>query len=115
MIPALCLAFIVLRVGAVLGHSAIEPPWPRGNLKRAGILHEMKQREGQHLLIVRYSPNHDVDDEYVYNPADIDSSKVIFARDMGPDQNKELLEYYTNRRVWMLEPDVPDAEPAPLR
>jgi hypothetical protein len=40
----------------------------------------------------------------VFNNADIDGSKVIWARDMGA-QNVELLQYFNQRRVWLLEPD----------
>lgn len=32
-------------------------------------------------------------------------AKVIWARDMGPEQNQELLKYYSDRQVWLAEPD----------
>jgi hypothetical protein len=40
----------------------------------------------------------------VFNGADIDASKVIWARDMGP-QNAELLQYFSKRTAWLVEPD----------
>jgi hypothetical protein len=40
----------------------------------------------------------------VYNHADIDGSKVIWARDKGP-QNAALLHYFGHRRAWLVEPD----------
>jgi hypothetical protein len=43
--------------------------------------------------------------EWVYNEANIDAAKVIWARDMGPAQNKELINYFHDRRVWLVEAD----------
>jgi len=104
-VPALCVAMIFLRVGAVLTHTAIEPPWPRGNLDRVHIVQQLSRTPGQHLVFVRYGPDHNVDHEYVYNAADIDASKVVWAQDMGP-QNEELIQYFRNRNVWLVEGDA---------
>jgi hypothetical protein len=52
---------------------------------------------------------HNVDHEWIYNAADIDSSKVVWARDMGDGQNQELLDYFRDRRVWRLNGD--DSQP----
>lgn len=73
--------------------------------QRAGLLHQLEALPGQHLVIVSYGANHDPTSEWVYNSADIDGSKVVWARDMGPAQNQELLRYYDGRRVWYLEAD----------
>jgi hypothetical protein len=32
-------------------------------------------------------------------------AKVVWARDMGPAKNQELLDYYPTRRVWTLRLD----------
>ncbi|HXY03309.1 MAG TPA: hypothetical protein VEI49_06990, partial [Terriglobales bacterium] len=37
--------------------------------------------------------------------ADIDGANVVWARDMGDSGNEELLRYFKNRRVWLLQPD----------
>ena len=50
--------------------------------------------------------NHDPFDEWVYNSADIDGSKVVWARDMDAADNLELIRYYTDRKVWLVEPDA---------
>ena len=55
---------------------------------------------------MRYSGDHNIHTEWVYNRADIDGSEIIWARDMGQAGNVELLEYYRDRKVWLLEPDV---------
>jgi hypothetical protein len=59
---------------------------------------------------VRYGPEHVVDDEYVYNPADIDGAKVVWARDMGQAGNDELTHYFSNRQIWLLQPAVAPEE-----
>jgi hypothetical protein len=76
-----------------------------GNTQRAGILKWLEQQPGQHVVIVRYAPRHTVHNEWVYNPSDIDAAKVIWARDMDPDHNQELIRYFPNRTVWLVEPD----------
>jgi hypothetical protein len=71
---------------------------------RQAIQDSLARSAGQYLLIVRYSPDHSPRDEWVSNDADIDNSKVIWARDMG-SQNQELIRYFRTRKVWMVEPD----------
>jgi hypothetical protein len=60
---------------------------------------------GQHLVIVRYSPDHWAHEEWVYNKADIDASQIVWARDMGTEGNRDLLTYYPHRSQWLFEPD----------
>jgi hypothetical protein len=104
-IPLVCCAMILLRVSAVVTHAQIEQAWPRGNLARAGIFETLQHSPGEHLVLVRYSDTHNFDQEWVYNRADIDASKVVWARDMGEQDNQELLKYFATRHVWLLEPD----------
>jgi len=105
MVPAVCCAMVLLRLASVMAHAQIEPIYPRGNLARARIERDLENSPDRHLIIVRYEPSHVPEGEWVYNLADIDSQKVIWARDMGEERNRELLQYYQGRRVWLLEPD----------
>ena len=105
-VPMVLVAMIAFRLSAAVMHLPMEPPWPRGNLHRARVLDRLEHTPGVHVVIVRYGPQHDVDDEWVYNRADIDRAKVVWARDMGDDKNEELLHYFSNRQFWLLEPDV---------
>ena len=75
---------------------------------RSVIADKLKaEKEGQ-LVILRYGPNHVSvsDEEWVYNDAEIDGSKVVWARDMGTEKNQELIDYFKDRRVWLLQPDA---------
>jgi hypothetical protein len=112
-IPILACAMIVIRVMAAATHTQIEPAWPRGNLDRAALLDQLRAMPGEQLVIVRYGPDHDVNREWVWNRASIDSAKVIWARDMGDAQNQELLEYFKSRRVWRLDADDPSPKLQP--
>ncbi len=104
-IPAIACAMVLLRVGAAAAHTQIEPAWPRGNLDRVAITRQLDATPGRHLVIVSYGPHHDVDWEWVYNRADIDSAKVVWARDMGAHANQELLHYFHDRQVWRVNGD----------
>jgi hypothetical protein len=68
---------------------------------------------GQQLVIVRYAADHNPYDEWVYNGADIDGSKVVWAREMDAADNVELTQYYGGRRVWLAEPDAIPAKISP--
>ena len=59
----------------------------------------------RHVVFVRYAPDHDIHTEWVYNRADIDSSDIVWARDMGEAGNAELLRYFVDRTAWLVEPD----------
>ena len=50
-------------------------------------------------------PEHDPQDEWVYNHGDIDSAPIVWARGMSPKHDRPFLEYFRNRKVWLLEPD----------
>ena len=79
----------------------------------ARIAARLEQTAGQHLVMVRYTENHDPDAEWVYNRADIDGSKVVWARDMDPAENRELLQYFHDRRAWLVEADEMPPKVAP--
>ena len=85
--------------------------WSRQLLHRASIVAQLEQNIWRHLVIVRYAPDHNALAEWVYNSADIDGAKVVWAREMDATQNRKLLEYFKDRRVWLLEAD---AEPPKL-
>jgi hypothetical protein len=98
---------IVLRLTAAATGTQIEPLWQRGNLKRNPIVRELQNLPGKHLVIVHYGPQHSAHIDWIFNRADIDGAKVVWARDMGDRQNQELLLYFKDRRSWRIEADDP--------
>jgi hypothetical protein len=68
---------------------------------------------GEHLVLVRYSKDHNSGEEYVYNEADIDHAKIVWARDIPGVDLKPLLTYFRNRDVWLFEPDEDDSVARP--
>ena len=61
---------------------------------------------GKVLVFVRYSPRHIFQDEWVYNRAAIDDARIVWARDLGDAENRQLLRYYPDRTALVLEPDA---------
>jgi hypothetical protein len=74
---------------------------------RALIEKQLDSLEGNHLVIVRYSLRHSPLNEWVYNKADIDHAKVVWAREIPELSLRPLLDYFAGRQVWLIEPDDP--------
>jgi hypothetical protein len=55
--------------------------------------------------MVRCTPKHNWTNEWVYNEAEIDQAKVVWARDMSPAENQELFAYFKDRQVWVVDTD----------
>jgi len=72
---------------------------------RNAVRDRLTSAPGKQLVFVRYGPNH-VYQEWVYNSADIDASPIVWARDLGGDENEKLRRYYPDRTAWLLQPDV---------
>jgi hypothetical protein len=73
--------------------------------RRIMVNRQLAAMPGQLLVFVRYSPRHIFQDEWVYNRADIDASRIVWARDLGEPENAKLRAYYPGRVVMLLEPD----------
>jgi hypothetical protein len=105
MVPALCAAMLLIRIGGILAGGRLEVGWARWDLPRVQVENQLSRYSGQQLVFVHYGPDHPPDFDDVFNRADIDSSKIVWARDMGPQENQELLNYYPNRTAWLLQAD----------
>lgn len=77
--------------------------WPR---VRDQIEKDLEMLPGDDLVVVVYRPDHSVFREWVKNGADLDGAPVLWARDLGDaESGKRLLDYYSDRKVWVLRAD----------
>jgi hypothetical protein len=100
----ICILMIPVQVHIL---AAVPPPgsWAAIGPERVAFETQLQSRPGPHLVLVRYRPDHDPLLEWVYNGADIDGQKVVWARDMGAAKNEELLRYFKDRSAWLLDAD----------
>ncbi|WP_145257267.1 hypothetical protein [Planctomycetes bacterium Pan216] len=80
----------------------------RFNWERERCRRYFESQPGRHLVIVRYRPGDDIDDEWVYNGADLFGDKVLWAHDLGREPNAELMRYYFDRTTWLVVPSGDD-------
>ncbi len=111
-IVVMCILMIPVQVH-ILAATPAPGSWPAIGPERVALEAQLKSAPGPQLILVRYRPNHDSLLDWVYNGADIDRQKVVWARDMGAEKNEELLCYYSDRRVWLLDADVTPARLVP--
>src|SRR6266480_2886696 len=64
----------------------------------------LKKAPGQHIIFVSYADLPSPHEEWIYNPADIDAAPVIWALDLGQDENKRLRRSYAGRSFWRFKP-----------
>jgi hypothetical protein len=101
-------------ISAVLLAPFHDMEFPKPGMEpRARIEAELERTAGKHLVIVRYSPNHYTHAEWVYNRADIDDSKVVWAREIPGVDLTPLLNYFRGRHVWIVDADSRSPEPHP--
>jgi hypothetical protein len=86
-------------------------PWP---LLRARVENKLVSSGGRHLILVRYSPGHNWNHEWVYNAANIDESTVVWARTYKPESDAALLRYFASRQRWFLDADQDPPKLTPI-
>jgi hypothetical protein len=111
-IPTICVLTFGLRAVAQPMHIPLsefyEFAWYQSgpaSFGRAAIQHQLEQMPGKQLVIVRYQTDHEPFAEWVYNDADIDKSKVVWARQIDHDRDAKLVDYFRDRHVWILDAD----------
>jgi len=115
----LIVILLLLRVG-LLTAKAYRNPLHDWSMHRAQIQRQLQATPGKHLVIVRYSALHYPGHEWVYNDADIDKSKIVWAREIPYLDMTPLLDYFQGRQVWVVQADqfpqevkpYPDLQPS---
>jgi hypothetical protein len=81
----------------------------KGDLTKASMSTELERTPGNHLVIVKAKTDPYNFYQWIFNSAEIDAQKIVWARDMGPERNAELIRYFTGRTVWWVDPNVKPA------
>jgi hypothetical protein len=74
-------------------------------IERARLIQKLEQMPGKHLVIVRSDYFSWPGFDWIYNEADIDSAKIVWARDVGDQLNRELISYFKDHTVWEINVD----------
>lgn len=77
-----------------------------GNLDKHRITTWLLQQPGSHLVFVKAKTDEHNLLQWIYNSADIDGSRIVWARDLGAAQNRKLMEHYAHRKVWVVDPNA---------
>jgi hypothetical protein len=120
-LPIACVLWLVVRVEARINGWQVNAEALEQNallmndwsLKRADLERWLEEQPGQQLVFVWYSSHHRVADEWVYNHADLMHSKVVWARNLGPQENQKLLQVMPDRTVWLVDADRRDPQLIP--
>jgi hypothetical protein len=82
-----------------------------GNLNKSRIIRQLEQAPGGHLVFVKAKTNEKNLFQWIYNDADIDASRIVWARDLGEARNAQLADFYHgSRTVWLVDPNVEPAQ-----
>ena len=101
------LLLLVDTAGAVMRKDCDTFYWTcQGDVSRLTVQRKLEALPGKHLVMVRYTDDHNIHDDWVYNGAEIDSAKVVWAREIDPEQDAKLLKYFGDRKVWLVAPDT---------
>lgn len=82
---------------------------------RQAVIQRLSHLPGPQLVFVRYPhPEMGVVSEWVFNSADIDAQKIVFAFDFGRKEDQKLLNYYPNRQAWLVTVDGKEYSVSPM-
>jgi hypothetical protein len=99
-----CVALLILNTAVAAANHECDPLyWTcTGDQSRTLVLQKLQAEPGKHLVMVRYNEDDlSVHDEWVFNGADIDGAKIVWARELDKAQNEKLFAYFKDRKVWL--------------
>ena len=95
--------------------------WLPSQMERARIQNQLEGTPGKHIVFVRFHRGDFAGIFWIFNDADVANSKVIWAYDMGDEQNEEFTKMYPGRKSWLIDkndtimpliPYFPDQRPS---
>src|SRR5262249_53154827 len=94
VLVAVLTASIVPTLGSVGRFLVDGGPSPRAT-DRHYVEAQLEDKSGRHLVFVHYSAQHNLQREWVYNSAEIDSAPIVWAREWTPESNEALMRYFS--------------------
>ena len=73
---------------------------------RAHVAAEVLSHPGKQLCLVRYIRYHDGWQEWVFNGADPEAERLVWARSLSPEMDQKVIAAYPGRTVWLVKPDT---------
>jgi hypothetical protein len=104
LIPAVIVGYFA---GAIMCISQGLPPDSKIVQQTALVDLYRELQTGRHIIFVNYGPStafiNGYANEFVYNPADLDDSRILWVRYFGPQQDRTVANYFTGRHIWLLD------------
>jgi hypothetical protein len=107
------LAVSVAPTAAFIGYLLIDGGIKPKQFNRPSVEAQLQKKGGRHLVFVHNGPKHNFHREWVYNAANIDGAPIVWAREWTTASNEALMQYFSDRFVWSLDPD-PDGQVRPV-
>ena len=73
--------------------------------KKQQIIDELNQDNSKHLVLVKYTTEHKLHEEWVYNGPSLDESKILWARYLSKESNDSLKHFFRDRKTWLIHAD----------
>src|SRR5579859_706712 len=99
-----CVVLLIFNTAVAAANRECDPLyWTcTGDQSRSLVIKKLQAEPGKHLVMVRYNEDDlSVHDEWVYNGADIDGAKIVWARELDAAQNEKLFAYFKDRKIWL--------------
>jgi hypothetical protein len=108
LVSAMLVAVLALMIAsegqAITTHRTVDQFHAKSGQKESVEKELLEKHPGQHVIFVRFTGDSNSYRAWIYNPADIDAAPVIWARDLGAVENKQLMHYYAGRSFWLFQP-----------
>ncbi len=79
-------------------------------VQRMAVIEQVLKEPGMHLVLVRYESRPDYNEDWVYNPPNVDEQLIVWAIELEETANQKLRTYYSDRTVWLFQPQLPQAQ-----
>jgi hypothetical protein len=111
---AVCLTVVAVSVSRQTGISAMNSKFSFPDSRKL-VAQQLESKPGRHLVLVAYDlDRHYPGNELVHNGADFNSEKILWARSKGPQSDRELCQFYSDRTFWRVTTDDKDVSLTPI-